>query len=76
MYARWHVPSASATPWDGADEEFQLLIIEALGWHPLSYQRQLIGDTMKKIAGEKRKKRYSKAVRDEALKTYNRLYAK
>ena len=20
MYARWHVPSASATPWDGADE--------------------------------------------------------
>ncbi len=56
-----------------ADEEMQLLIIEALGWHPLTHQRQLIGDTMQKISKDMR---YSQAVRDEALKTYNRLYAK
>ena len=58
------------------DEESQLLIIEALGWHPLSYQAPLIGETMQKIVNEKKKKRYSQAVRAEALKTYNRLNAK
>ena len=56
-----------------ADEDTKLLIIEALGWHPLSCQRQLIGETMQKISADAR---YSQAVRDEALKTYNRLYAK
>lgn len=56
-----------------ADEEMRLLIIEALGWHPLTCQRQLIGDTMQAI---RRDTKYSQAVRDEALKTYNRLYAK
>lgn len=56
-----------------ADEDTKLLIIEALGWHPLSCQRQLIGETMQKISADVR---YSQAVRDEALKTYNRLYAK
>ena len=30
---------------------------------------------MQKIANEKKKKRYSQAVRAEALKTYNRLNA-
>lgn len=58
-----------------ADEESQLFIIEALGWHPLSYQTPLICAAMQKIANEKKKKRYSQAVRAEALKTYNRLNA-
>ena len=56
-----------------ADEEMQLLIIEALGWHPLTCQRQLIGDAMLAINKDAR---YSEDVRNEALKTYNRLYAK
>ena len=55
------------------DEETQLLIIEALGWHPLTCHRQLIGDTMLAINKDAR---YSEDVRNEALKTYNRLYAK
>lgn len=58
---------------DGADEEFQLLTIEALGWHPLSYQTPLIAETMQQISQDTK---YSQAVRDEALKTYNRLNAK
>ena len=40
MYARWHVPSASATPWDGADEESlppaQRLV---MGWQREQYER-------------------------------------
>ena len=58
------------------DEESQLFIIEALGWHPLSYQSQLVCETMQKIFNEKKKKRYSTVVRAEALKTYNRINAK
>ena len=57
----------------GADEEFQLLTIEALGWHPLSYQTPLISAAMQQITQDEK---YSQAVRDEALKTYNRLHAK
>jgi len=56
-----------------ANEEFQLLIIEALGWHPLSYQNERISEAMLRIQKDAR---YSQAVRDEALKTYNRLHAK
>ncbi len=56
-----------------ANEEFQLLIIEALGWHPLSYQNERISEAMLRI---QKNKKYSQAVRDEALKTYNRLHAK
>ena len=58
---------------DGADEEFQLLVIEALGWHPLSYQTPLISEAMQQISQDTK---YSQTVRDEALKTYNRLNAK
>ena len=58
---------------DGADEETQLIIVEALGWHPLSVQTPLISETMQQIHEDQK---YSQAVRDEALKTYNRLHAK
>ena len=40
MYARWHVPSASATPWDGADDSSlapaQRLV---MGWQREQYER-------------------------------------
>lgn len=40
MYARWHAPSASATPWDGADESSlspaQRLV---MGWQREQYER-------------------------------------
>lgn len=54
-------------------EEFQLLVIEALGWYPLSYQTPLISEAMQQISQDTK---YSQTVRDEALKTYNRLNAK
>ncbi|MBR1448733.1 MAG: HEAT repeat domain-containing protein [Prevotella sp.] len=56
-----------------ADEDTKLLIIEALGWHPLSYQASLISEAMQKIQQDPK---YSQAVRDEALKTQNRIHAK
>lgn len=39
MYARWHVPSASSTPWDGADES-SLLPAQRLvmGWQREQYE--------------------------------------
>lgn len=40
MYARWHVPSASATPWDGSDESSltpgQRIV---MGWQREQYER-------------------------------------
>ncbi|MDO4715632.1 MAG: C25 family cysteine peptidase [Bacteroidales bacterium] len=52
------------------DEATQLLILEALGWHPTSVQAENIRASCLRISKDKR---YSVAVRTEALKTYNRL---
>lgn len=52
------------------DEALQLLIIEALGWHPLSVQAPLIAQRMQQIQTDDR---YSATVRREALKTLNRI---
>lgn len=57
---------------NGADEPTQILIIEALGWHPTSCQAASVASAMKEIASDPA---YSAAVREEAAKTYKRLRA-
>lgn len=52
------------------DPEEQVALWEALGWFTLSYQRGLIADGALKAS---RDSRYPQEVRDEALKTYNRI---
>ena len=49
------------------------MILEALGWHPRSYQAPLIADRCMAIYKDER---YDPQVRNEALKTYNRVNAK
>ncbi len=53
--------------------EMQVIIIEALGWHALSYQTPLIAERTLAISKDEK---YDPAVRAEALKTYNRLHAR
>ncbi|MCR5780581.1 MAG: HEAT repeat domain-containing protein [Bacteroidaceae bacterium] len=53
--------------------EQQVMILEALGWHPRSYQAPLIADRCMAIYKDER---YDPQVRNEALKTYNRVNAK
>jgi hypothetical protein len=55
------------------NEETQVMLLECLGWHPYSYQAEAIASTALKISGDAA---YPQAVRDEALKTYNRIHAK
>lgn len=53
--------------------EQQVMILEALGWHPRSYQAPLIAERAMTIYKDER---YDPQVRNEALKTYNRIHAK
>ena len=53
--------------------EQQVMIIEALGWHPASYQTPVIAARTLAISKDEK---YDPAVRAEALKTYNRLHAR
>ncbi len=55
------------------NEEIQVMLLECLGWHPYSYQAPAIAGTALEISGDTA---YPQAVRDEALKTYNRIHAK
>ena len=57
---------------NGATEEIQVLIIEALGWHPCSYQAPYLAGELAKIAADPA---YSEAVREEAAKSVKRLRA-
>lgn len=52
-----------------ADEEYQTVLWEALGWYNLSYQAPVIAAAAKKVADDER---FPEKVRQEALKTYNR----
>lgn len=52
------------------DETVQVALWEALGWFALSYQREKIADKAWQIS---QNAKYTKAVRDEALKTYHRV---
>jgi len=53
--------------------EQQVMILEALGWHPRSYQAPLIAERCMAISKDLR---YDPQVRNEALKTCNRIKAK
>ncbi|MBR6269573.1 MAG: HEAT repeat domain-containing protein [Bacteroidales bacterium] len=57
---------------NGADEPTQVMIIEALGWHPTSCRAAEVAAAMKEIASDPK---YGAAVREEAAKTYKRLRA-
>ena len=52
------------------DETVQIALWEALGWFSLSYQREIIASKAWNVSQDGK---YSKAVRDEALKTYYRV---
>ncbi len=52
------------------DNATKITLIEAFGWYNISYKKQLIIETCKKIADDANQ---SKAVKDEANKTINRL---
>ena len=52
-----------------ADEEYQTVLWEALGWYNLSYQAPVIAAAAMKVAEDER---FPEKVRQEALKTYNR----
>ena len=52
------------------DPELQTMILEALGWHANSYQAKNIADAALRISKDSK---YAPEVRNEALKTYNRI---
>jgi len=52
------------------NEHVAVTLWEALGWFNLSYRRQEIADVALKVSKDSK---YPKAVRNEALKTYNRI---
>lgn len=55
------------------DEKVQITLLETLGWFDLSYRRSEISAVVKKMSEDGK---YPQPVRDEALKTYNRLNKK
>ena len=55
------------------DPELQVMILEALGWHPRSYLAPLIAEHANAISQDEK---YPEEVRKEALKTVNRIHAK
>lgn len=52
------------------DAETQVALLEALGWHRYSYMAGAISDCARRMADDGSR---PQAVRDEALKTFNRL---
>lgn len=54
------------------DESVQIALWEALGWFSMSYQREAIANKALAVSQDSK---YSTAVRNEALKTYNRVRA-
>jgi hypothetical protein len=56
-----------------ADPEMQVALIEALGWHGYSVTAPLISERALKIS---QNEKYKPEVRNEALKTYNRINEK
>ena len=61
-----YVSTATGT----TDPELQTMILEALGWHANSYQAKNIADAALRISKDSK---YAPEVRNEALKTYNRI---
>ena len=55
-----------------ADADTQVLLLEMLGWHRLSYQAENIAQRALEMS---KNSKYTEAVRNEALKTYNRIHA-
>lgn len=55
------------------EPDLQVMILEALGWHPYSYMAPTIAQRSLSIS---RDERFEPAVRREALKTYNRIQAR
>lgn len=55
---------------ENENEELQLTMIEALGWFNISYKKDLILKACEEIA---KNPKYSPKVRDESLRTINRL---
>lgn len=53
-----------------SDEELRITLLELLGWHTNSYQLPVMLEFAKKTAEDTS---LSQPIRDEALKTYNRL---
>lgn len=51
-------------------EEHQIVLIEALGWHPTSYMREYVIEKLTEISNNMD---YSEGVREEAIKTCLRL---
>ncbi|MBQ7570846.1 MAG: HEAT repeat domain-containing protein [Bacteroidaceae bacterium] len=56
-----------------AEPEVQTMVLEALGWHPQSYMAPVIAEHALAISKDEK---YAREVRDEALKTYNRIHAR
>jgi len=55
------------------DPELQVVAIEALGWHPASYMVPQISEACLRIS---KNNSFTPEVRNEALKTYNRIHGK
>ena len=55
------------------DEDAQVALLEAFGWHEQSYMVPKISEVVLKMSKDMK---YSEKVRNEALKTYNRLNGK
>lgn len=56
-----------------ADDKMRIDLMEMLGWHKSSVNAQLIAEMARKVSLDTR---YSEEIRNEALKTYNRITAK
>ncbi|MCP9610527.1 HEAT repeat domain-containing protein [Coprobacter tertius] len=64
------VPELLAYVQSANDEEIQVNLLEALGWYNYSYQAPEIAKVALSMS---KNNSYSEAIRNEALKTYNRL---
>ena len=53
--------------------ELQVMVLEALGWHPRSYMAPVIAERTLAIS---QNEQFPQEVRDEALKTFNRINAR
>lgn len=56
-----------------ADADTQVQLLEMLGWHKLSCQA---GNIAERALAISKNEKYEEKVREEALKTYNRIHAK
>ena len=65
-----NVPSLLSYVERAKDDTVQVALWEALGWFSLSYQREIIANKAWQVS---QNSKYTKAVRDEALKTYYRV---